>query len=83
VLEASMHFNVYFDDVTGQRLTAVAQQAGESRNALIRKAVSEWLARHAQPQWPEAVMDFQGIADMPPFEAERDRLKPPVEDPLA
>lgn len=36
-----MHFNVYFDDVTGQRLTAVAAQAGESRNALIRKAVSK------------------------------------------
>jgi len=77
-----MHFNVYFDDVTGQRLTAVAQQAGESRNALIRKAVSEWLVRHAQPQWPDAVMDFQGMADMPPFEAGRDQLKPPVEDPL-
>lgn len=77
-----MHFNVYFDDVTGQRLTAVAAQAGESRNALIRKAVSEWLARHAQAQWPAAVMDFQGVADMPPFEAGRDRLTLPGEDPF-
>ncbi len=78
-----MHFNVYFDDVTGQRLTAVAQQTGESRNALIRQAVSEWLTRHAQPQWPDVVMDFKGLADLPPFEAGRDRLKAPVDDPLA
>jgi len=78
-----MHFNVYFDDVTGQRLTAVAQQVGESRNALIRQAVSEWLARHEQPQWPDAVMDFKGLPDMPPFEAGRERLNPPTDDPLA
>lgn len=78
-----MHFNVYFDDETGQRLTAAAQKEGESRNALIRKAVGQWLARQAQPQWPEAVMDFQGMAAMPPFEAGRDRLKRPVDDPLA
>lgn len=78
-----MHFNVYFDDVTGQRLTAAALQAGETRNALIRQAVSEWLMRHAQPQWPDSVMDFQGLPDMPPFEAGRERLKPPVDDPLA
>ena len=37
-----MHFNVYFDDETGQRLTAAAQKEGESRNALIRKAVGQW-----------------------------------------
>ncbi|MBS0512872.1 MAG: hypothetical protein JSR42_17020 [Proteobacteria bacterium] len=78
-----MHFNVYFDDVTGQRLAAVAKGAGESRNALIRKAVDEWLARHAQPQWPDAVMAFEGMPDMPPFEAGRAALRPPADDPLA
>lgn len=78
-----MHFNVYLDDMTGQRLTAVAQQAGESRNALIRQAVSEWLARHEQPQWPAAVMDFKGLDDMPPFESEREWLTQAVDDPLA
>lgn len=78
-----MHFNVYLDDATGQRLNAVARNAGESRNALIRKAVSEWLARQAQPQWPEAVMAFQGMSDMPPFEAGRAALRAPVDDPLA
>ena len=78
-----MNFNIYLDDTTGQQLTAFAQQAGESRNALIRKAVSDWLSRQAQPQWPETVLSFKGMADVPLFEASRDRLKPPVDDPLA
>jgi len=79
----AMHFNIYLDDATGQKLNAMAQQVGESRNALIRKAVSEWLAHQSQPQWPQAVLDFTGMADAPRFEAGRDRLKPPVDDPLA
>ena len=78
-----MNFNIYLDDETGHQLVSAAAQAGDTRNALIRKAVSEWLLRHAQPQWPDAVLDFQGAADMPAFEASRDRLQPPVADPLA
>jgi predicted transcriptional regulator len=78
-----MHFNVYIDDQTGQQLNAAAQQQGQTRNALIRAAVRDWLARQNQPKWPEEVLGFQGMADMPPFEAGREQLKPPVADPLA
>jgi len=78
-----MHFNIYLDDSTGQQLNAMALQVGQSRNALIRAAVREWLAQQSQPQWPLAVTGFQGLADVPPFEASRERLKAPVDDPLA
>jgi len=78
-----MHFNIYLDDETGHALKQAAEQAGESRNALIRRAVGEWLSRHGKPQWPDEVLDFRGMADMSLFEASRDKLKPPVEDPLA
>ncbi|MFZ4536033.1 ribbon-helix-helix protein, CopG family [Propionivibrio sp.] len=78
-----MNFNIYLDDETGQQLTQAAAQAGETRNATIRRAVSEWLSHHSQQHWPEAVQSFKGMADMPIFEASRDRLKPPVADPLA
>jgi hypothetical protein len=54
-----------------------------NRNALVRRAVSEWLSRHGKPQWPDEVLAFRGMADMPPFEAGRDSIKPPVADPLA
>ncbi len=78
-----MHFNIYLDDALGQQLTAEAQRAGASRNALIRKAIGEWLARQAQPQWPDAVMAFNGLPDMPTFESHRGHLTAPVDDPLA
>ncbi len=78
-----MHFNIYLDDTTGQHLNAIARQVGESRNALIRRAVGEWLARQSQPQWPEAVANFKGVADVPQFEAGRNQLGPPALDPLA
>ena len=78
-----MNFNIYLDDETGQQLNKVAKKAGESRNALVRQAVSEWLKRHGKPQWPEDVLAFNGLADMSGFEASRDTLRPPAADPLA
>jgi hypothetical protein len=78
-----MHFNIYIDDQTGRQLAKVAEEAGESRNAIIRRALQEWLARRGKPSWPEEVMAFKGMPDMPPFESGRDRLKPPPADPLA
>lgn len=78
-----MNFNIYLDDETGEQLNKVAAQAGETRNALVRQAVSEWLKRHGEPQWPAELLAFEGIADAPQFEAGRGRLKPPAADPLA
>lgn len=78
-----MNFNIYLDDETGQQLSHAAEQAGENRNALIRRAVSEWLARNGKPQWPDEVISLQGMADMPRFEASRNKLKLPADDPLA
>jgi hypothetical protein len=78
-----MNFNIYLDDETGQQLTLAARDSGENRNALIRQAIAEWLARHGKPQWPEAVRNFQGIPDMPTFESSRDQLGAPNSDPLA
>jgi hypothetical protein len=78
-----MHFNIYLDDDTGARLTEAAKQAGENRNAVIRRAVQEWLARRGTPQWPEAVLSFNGEPEMPAFEAGRAHLGPANADPFA
>jgi predicted transcriptional regulator len=79
----AMHFNIYLDDETGEQLNRAAERAGESRNALIRRAVSDWLKHHGRPQWPDEVLTFQGMADMLPFENGRSTLQPPAADPLA
>ena len=78
-----MHINVYFDDETGERLTAVATKVGETRNAVIRQAVQEWLARRGKPQWPQAVLSHAGDPQMPAFELGREHLGPARLDPLA
>lgn len=78
-----MHFNLYLDDDTGKRITNAAKKSGASRNALIRHAVSDWLTESTKPGWPDAVLAFEGMAAMPPFEASRKKLKPPANDPLA
>ena len=41
-----MNFNIYLDDETGQQLNQLAQRARESRNTLMRQAVSDWLNKH-------------------------------------
>jgi Ribbon-helix-helix protein, copG family len=78
-----MNFNIYIDDETGEQLKRAAEEAGESRNALIRRAVGEWLQRHGTPRWPDEVMNFKGIANIRRFEDGRDKLQPPAADPLA
>lgn len=78
-----MNFNIYLDDETGQQLNQLAKRAGESRNALVRQAVSDLLNKHDKPHWPDEVLAFKGIASMSRFEASRDRLKQPIADPLA
>jgi hypothetical protein len=78
-----MHFNIYLDDETGQRLTAAAKVRGENRNAVIRHALQEWLRREGRPEWPAVVLSHMGDPDMLPFETGRDQLVPPSADPLA
>ena len=79
-----MNFNVYFEDETGERFTAAANQAGGTRNAVIRQAVQEWLAQRGTPQqWPQTVLAHTGDSRIPSFELGREHLGPVPLDPLA
>ena len=53
-----MNFNLYLkEDETGQQRNKLAKLAGESRNALVRQAVGDWLSKHDKPQWPDEVLE--------------------------
>lgn len=79
-----MHFNIYLDDETGQRLKILAQLRGQTRNALIRQALREWAEVHAEGAgWPAEVLAFEGLPEWVPFEQNRVQLRTPAEDPLA
>ncbi len=74
-----MTFSIYLDQNLGAKLTDAAKRSGQTRNSLIRRALSEWLGQHRAAKWPEAMLAFKGIHDAPRFETHRKKLKPPRE----
>jgi hypothetical protein len=46
--------------------------------------VREWLdkGRLGAPTWPQAVLEWRGVEDFPPFEDSRRELRAPPERPL-
>ncbi|MDR3527831.1 MAG: ribbon-helix-helix domain-containing protein [Rhizomicrobium sp.] len=80
-----MNFNLYLDDQTAKDLDQTAEEMGESRSGLIRKAVREWLDKKAlgNPGWPRSVLEWNESAEIAPFESHRDELVAPSEELLA
>ena len=66
-----VRFNVDLEDDTARRLDAIAEASGESRNAVVRRAVAEWLERR-RAGWPAVVLEYRGDASLRAFESYRD-----------
>jgi len=70
-----MNFNVYFEDELGAKLEAISRKSGQSRNALIREAVREFLHRYEPSEWSESIKKFSGLEQEGiNFESYRDEL---------
>ncbi len=78
----NMNISIYLEDELSKKVRAQAKLLGKSRNAIIREAISEWLARRKTKHWPAAVLNFKGDPDFPRFESYRSELLPPKEDPF-
>jgi len=79
-----MNFNIYLDSAMGDALQRLAKRHKVPRNALIRQAVEELLAKESRTEaWSDAVLNWQGDSDFPPFESQRSKLLAPTKDPLA
>src|SRR5881394_2365678 len=76
-----VNFSVYLDDESVRRLDAIGAKTGTSRNALIRRAIRDFLDRE-RPTWPAEVLNFQPDETFPPFESHRRELAAAVEDPF-
>jgi len=74
-----MTFSVYLDKNLASKLNRAAKRSGQTRNAVIRRALAEWLGSHRVGEWPEAIAGFRGIRNAARFEAYRKNLKPPRE----
>ena len=78
-----MNVTIYLEDPLAHELSHWAKNSGQSRNAIIREAIHEWIEYRKQQQWPEKILKFKGISDFPAFESYRSELDTPQEDPLA
>ena len=79
-----MNFNIYLNTAVGEALKRMAKRRKMTRNALIREAVEDLVAKEADSQtWSAAVLAWQGDSTFDPFESHRNRLRGPGEDPLA
>ena len=74
-----MTFSIYLDDKLTAKLNQTAKRAGQTRNAIIRRALAEWLGQHRAGEWPEVIASFKGIRNAARFETDRKNLKPPRE----
>jgi hypothetical protein len=74
-----MTFSIYLDEKLTKRLNRVAAESGRARNALIREALEQWLAKSQPEAWPELVLAFKGVRGAPSFEKTRKTLTPPRE----
>jgi predicted transcriptional regulator len=74
-----MTFSIYLDEKLTSKLNDAAKRSGQTRNALIRRALAEWLGQHRMAKWPDAIVAFKGVRNAPRFEAHRRSLKPPRE----
>jgi predicted transcriptional regulator len=79
-----MNFNIYLNTAVGEALKRLAKRRKTTRNALIREAVEDLVAKEIESQtWSSAVLEWQGDSTFEPFEGHRTRLRSPTEDPLA
>jgi len=70
------------DPETVAILAELVVETGQTRNAIIRQAVQEWVARRRPQQWPAAVLAHMQVPeplDLPPFESTRGELGEPVD----
>lgn len=75
-----MNINIYLEDSLAKSLNYLAKKSHQSRNAIIREAVAEWVVHHQKKEWPKSIMDFQGVADFKNFELSRSELLERNED---
>ena len=68
-----MYLNIYLDDQTAKRLQEETEKSQLSCNAIIRKAITNWLDQN-NTSWPEEIVNYQGEPGFPSFESYREEL---------
>lgn len=77
-----MNINIYLEDTLADSLNYYVKETGQSRNAIIREAVKEYILSHQETKWPDSILKYKGTKGVESFESHRDEMLPPKEDPF-
>lgn len=66
-----MSFHVYIEPELESKLDSLCKKTGEKRNAIVRKALREYVESQLNSEWPENLFDFKPDKSLPRFEEYR------------
>ncbi len=74
-----MNVRFYLNDRIAAELDKAAKLQGQSRSDLLRTVLREWLdlMDRGNLRWPDAVLEWSGDPNVPPFESYRGELLSP------
>jgi predicted transcriptional regulator len=72
-----MNINVYIEDKLAGQLSEYAEKFHRKKNSIVREAIRDWLTRHTERKWSDAILQFKGIEEFPDIkELRKGILKP-------
>lgn len=66
-----MDILLHLDQKTTHTLEVLAHQRGQKLDVFALEALRKGLAHCHAEQWPQEILNFQGVPDMPAFESYR------------
>jgi hypothetical protein len=66
-----MSFHVYLEPQLQEQVDALSKKTGRKRNAIVREALREYVAKQVKQDWPEEVFRFSADPKLTRFESLR------------
>ena len=73
-----MNINIYIEDKLAEQLSKYANKFHRKKNSIVREAIKDWLTRHTERKWPNAILQFNGIKEFPDVKELRKGLTEPT-----
>lgn len=78
-----MNFNFSLDEQLSKQLTDAATNSNKSINAIVNEALSLWLKNNEKSEWPDHILAYEGMPDLPAFKSHREETVGSKSDPFA
>jgi hypothetical protein len=69
--DLNLSFHVYIEPALEAKLDSLCKKTGEKRNAIVRKALREYVESRLVTEWPEDLFQFKPDKSLQRFESSR------------